>query len=374
MKFIKRLSTAFFMLFALSSYVFAQSDISSSVDESQTGLQTSEISTEDAVKQDEEKYKNQLAQKKIVDLAINEKESQHIGENIADTAKEVIQDTADKTRKIFGLDYIGKFLTIDKLQDFLTTILALVIFYVFFKILKKVLQKNISPKVEPHTMGLINKIVSYVFYIIMAAYILGLFGIELKGLWGAAGVAGLAIGFAAQTSVSNLISGLFVLTEKTMKIGDFIEVDGVSGTVDEIGLLSVKIHTLDNQLIRIPNSTIINTKLMNYATYDLRRFSFQLSVSYENDLEKALEMIQKIPEMCPSVIKNDPDHAPVAVYSGLADTGIDINLNVWFNRKDLVTVKNEVFIAYTKLCRETPDLDCAYKRIDVSILNDKTNA
>ncbi len=373
MKFIKKISVAFSILFMLSAYSFAQS---SDAQSENVGEQASAAaSSSESVKANEETYKNQLAQKKLVDItAKSGKEPAHITENIADTTKEVLQDAADKTKKVLGLDLFAKFFTVKKLQDLLTTILAIFIFYVIFKVLKKLLKKNLSPKVEPHTMGLVNKIVTYVFYVIMAAYILGFFNIKLNALWGAAGVAGLAVGFAAQTSVSNLISGLFVLTEKTMKIGDFIEVDGVSGTVDEIGLLSVKIHTLDNQLIRIPNSTIINTKLMNYATYDLRRFSFLLSVSYNNDLEKALETIQKIPEMCPSVIKDDPDHAPVAVYTGLGDTGIDINLNVWFKRENLIAVKNEVFIAYTKLCRDTPDVDCDFKRIDIAFLNSAPGA
>jgi small-conductance mechanosensitive channel len=126
-------------------------------------------------------------------------------------------------------------------------------------------------------------------------YVLGLFGINLGAIWGAMGIAGVAIGFAAQTTVSNLISGIFIVTEKTMKIGDFIEVDGVAGTVDRVGLLSIKIHTPNNQLIRIPSSSVINAKLKNFSSYEYRRYVFEVSVDYSTDLDKALEVLQSVP-------------------------------------------------------------------------------
>ena len=133
------------------------------------------------------------------------------------------------------------------------------------------------------------------FYVIIVMYILSLFGINLKAIWGAAGVAGLAIGFAAQTSVSNLISGVFVLSEKAMKIGDFIQVGDVFGTVDSVGLLSVRVHTLDNQMVRIPNSSVINSNLVNFNHYDIRRFVFDMPISYDSNMEKALEVANSIP-------------------------------------------------------------------------------
>ena len=266
------------------------------------------------------------------------------------------------------------YLNAENLIRVATAVISVVVFYAVYRVIRSLIRRGTEKRLEPHTAGIIAKFVSYTFYVIIGIYILSLFGIKVSALLGAAGVAGLAIGFAAQTSVSNVISGLFVLTEKTMKIGDFIEVDGVSGTVDDIGLLSVKIRTLDNQLIRIPNSTIINTKLMNYATFDLRRFSFQLEVSYEYDLRKALAALMTVPERCPSVIKDDPDHAPIAVYSGMGDTGMEVSLNVWFKRQDLFDVKNEVFIAYAEVCNENPDIDFAYKRIDISVLSEDTSA
>lgn len=290
--------------------------------------------------------------------------------NAAEIAKTVGAGAVEEIRHFIHIDDLRAYLTIANLARVATSVIAILIFWIVYRLIRHAIKKGTEKRFEPGTVKVLTKAVSYIFYVLIVMYVLGLFGIKLTAIWGAAGIAGVAIGFAAQTTVSNLISGIFIVTEKTMKIGDFIEVGGVSGTVDKVGLLSIKLRTLDNQLIRIPSSTIINTQFINYASFDLRRFCFPLQVGYEDNLEKALELLMTIPEKCPSVIKDDPDHLPAAVYTGLGDTGIEVSLNVWFKREDLAKVKNEVFIAYMNLCQENPEITCAYKRIDVSVLNE----
>ena len=184
-------------------------------------------------------------------------------------------------------------------------------------------------------------------------------------------IAGVAIGFAAQTTVSNLISGVFIVTEKTMKIGDFIEVDGVSGTVDKVGLLSIKIHTVDNQLIRIPSSSIINTKLKNYSSFNYRRHVFEVSVDYSTDLDKAVEVLSAVPEKCDLVIKDKADYAPKVLVTGCLDSGIGMNLIVWCKRTDFFDMKTQVCIQAVKALSEA-GINIPYNRVDVSMLTDKT--
>ena len=197
-------------------------------------------------------------------------------------------------------------------------------------------------------------------------YILSLFGVNLTAIWGAAGIAGVAIGFAAQTSVSNFISGLFVLGEKSMKIGDYISVGDVEGNVDEIGLLSVKIRTLNNQMIRVPTSTIINANLTNYTHFEQRRLVFEIPISYESDMEKALKAIETVPASCTTVLK---EPAPKVYYDGFGEA-INLRLAVWFNRTDLLQTKNDVYVNIMRVCREQ-NVVIPYSRIDVKILNDE---
>ena len=248
---------------------------------------------------------------------------------------------------------------------------VIVLFYVIYRVIKHLIRKSAAKKLRPAVVAVISKAVSYTFYVLIVMYILGLFGIRLGAIWGAAGIAGVALGFAAQTSVSNLISGVFVITEKALKLGDFIEIDGVSGTVDAISFLSVKVHTLDNQLIRIPNSTIINNKLKNYSTFDLRRLVFELSVDYATDLDKTLAVLATVPAMCPTVLVDKEGYEPKVMLVGLGASGISVNVNVWFERANLVQTRTDLCRNIVKACREA-GINIPFNRMDVTVLNDAT--
>ncbi|MBD5428342.1 MAG: mechanosensitive ion channel family protein [Treponema sp.] len=282
----------------------------------------------------------------------------------------MIKDEIQETWHLLHIDDLRRFITWENLIHVGVSLITMLIFYIVYRIIKGVVRKRLAVSMKPVLVQGISKIISYVFYVLMVMYVLGLFGINLSAVWGAAGIAGVAIGFAAQTSVSNLISGLFVVTDKAMKIGDFIEVDGVSGTVDSISFLSVRVHTADNQLVRIPNSLIINNKLKNYATYDYRRYVFEFSVDYSSDLDKTLEAIKQVPARCPTVVI-DEGHEPAAWYVALGESGITMNLIVWCKRADFFQTKSDVCANVAKVCREN-GVNIPFNRMDVTILNDTT--
>lgn len=285
---------------------------------------------------------------------------------IKDVGAEAIQETWH----LLHIDDLRRFTTWENLIHAVFSLITILIFYIIYRVVKGIVKKRLTVSMKPALAQGISKAISYVFYVLMVMYVLGLFGINLGAVWGAAGIAGVAIGFAAQTSVSNLISGLFVVTDKAMKIGDFIEVDGVSGTVDAIGFLSVRVHTADNQLVRIPNSLVINNKLKNYATYDYRRHVFEFSVDYSSDLDKTLEAIRQVPARCPTVV-TDEGHEPAVWYVALGESGITMNLIVWCKRTDFFQTKNDVCVNVAKVCREN-GVNIPFNRMDVTILNDTT--
>jgi small-conductance mechanosensitive channel len=283
-----------------------------------------------------------------------------------DTVSNVGQGVVTQTKSMFHLDELSAYFTWGNLMKVITSVIAIVIFFIVYKIIKHLIIKRGKQKFQPHTVMILGKAMSYVFWIIIAMYVLSLFGIQLSAVWGAAGIAGLAVGFAAQTSVSNIISGIFVLSEKSMRVGDFISVGGESGVVDSVGLLSVKIHTADNQLVRIPNSTIINSNLQNFNTFPTRRVVFEIPISYDADLAKAIVAIKKVPKACPTVLK---DPAPAVFYDGFGDCGMTLKLAVWFKSSDLIQTKNDVYINILKICDEE-HIDIPYTRYDVKIVDD----
>lgn len=291
---------------------------------------------------------------------------------MAEGAMNVANETVNQMQNFFHVNEIVSYVKEpEHIVKFATGVIAVIIFWGVYRLLRMVIKRGASRRLEPAAVNTLSKIVSYSFYILIVMYILGLFGINLSAIWGAMGIAGVAIGFAAQTTVSNLISGIFILTEKTMKIGDFIEVDGIMGTVDRVSLLSIWIHTPDNQFIRIPSSAIINTKLKNYSTFDYRRYVFDVSVDYSTDLDKAVEVLKSVPGKCKFVVKNNPDYASKVLLTDCRDSGIGMNLIVWCESANFFDLKTEVCLNVVKTFNEN-GINIPYNRVDVSVLTDKT--
>lgn len=233
-------------------------------------------------------------------------------------------------------------------QWFPKTVSALVtiaVFWLLYRVIRRIIRRVPETKLPPQSRSAVEKAVKYILFLFCAFYLLGIFGVKLTALLGAAGIAGIAIGFAAQTSFSNIISGFFLLTEKTLKTGDYITVGDVTGTVDSIDLLSVKIHTVDNQMIRIPNETIIKSNLKNTTYFPIRRLSIPVSVAYDTPLEKATEVLLSVPDRCPDVLK---DPAPAVFWDEFGDSGINVRLAVWLKIDKYRSVRNAVFTEIKK--------------------------
>lgn len=281
-----------------------------------------------------------------------------IGEAASQAADDVLWS---KTTSL--INWIKSFITWENLFKLLGTVFIIFVMWIVFRLIAKAIRRVPETKLPAQRTAVIIRFLKYIFYIIVVLYVLGLFGINLKAIWGAAGIAGVAIGFAAQTSVSNLISGLFVLTEGSIHVGDTIIVGDVTGVVDEVKLLSIRVHTFDNQMVRIPNSTIINSNLTNNSYHDKRRLTLNVGVDYSTDMKLALETLKKAPELCPTVLK---DPAPAVWFDGFADSSINLVVAVWFKPEDFLQTKNDLYIAIKKVLDEA-NISIPFNQMDVMI-------
>lgn len=263
------------------------------------------------------------------------------------------------------IDAIIAFFTPEIISKIVSVVVGLLIFTLVYFAIRHLVKKLALKKLKPQTAMIVIKVVRYIFYVLVVIYVLGIFNINLSALFGAAGIAGVAIGFASQTSMSNIISGFFVLTDHALKVGDFITVDEISGTVDAIDMLSVKIKTPDGKMVRIPNETIINTKLQNVSSYPTRRFDVVVSVAYNTNLRKALEILGTVPDKCPLVLA---EPKPVIFCTNFGASGIDITLGVWLNNNDLVAVKNQVFVAIKESFDEA-GISIPFSQLDVRMVS-----
>lgn len=284
---------------------------------------------------------------------------------ISKAAGHAIEETfISKTASLWH--WLKSFITWDHLFKGIGVVLFLFILWIIYRFLIRAIKKVPAEKTNPHRQMILSRILKYCFYVICVVFILELFGIKLSAIWGAAGIAGVAIGFAAQTSVSNLISGLFVLTEGTLKVGDTIIVGDVTGVVDLISLLSVRVHTFDNQLVRIPNSSIINSNLTNNSYHDKRRITIPVSIAYDTDMALALETIKKAPELCSTVLA---DPAPSAWFDGFEDSGIKLVVAAWFKPADFLQTKNDLYISIKKVFDDA-GIEIPFNQLDVKIKAD----
>ncbi len=281
---------------------------------------------------------------------MNESEFTHAGENLL-------------TKTETFIAWIKSFITWENLFKLIGGIFLIIILWIAYRLILRGIRKTKSEKMNVHKQQMLSRFVKYVFYVIIVLEVLSLFGIKLSALLGAAGIAGVAIGFAAQTSVSNLISGLFVLTEGSIKIGDAVTVDGITGIVDEINLLSIRIHTYDNQMVRIPNSTIINSNLTNINYHAKRRITISVSIDYSTDMQTALEALKKAPGLCPTVVE---DPAPAVWYDGFAASGINLTVAAWFKSSDFLQTKNDLYIAIKKVLDDA-GISIPFNQLDVKI-------
>ncbi len=207
-------------------------------------------------------------------------------------------------------------------------VLRLIIF-----IVKRAMKKRFSQQ----SIMIVRKIIMYTVAFVILILILKQLNVKLAAILGAAGIAGLAIGFASQTSLSNIISGIFLISEKPFAVGDVIKVDGLSGIILSVDLLSVKIRTFDNQYVRIPNEKLIKTEVVNVTKFPIRRLDINVSIAYKEDISKVKEQLLQITKKNPHCLDN-PE--PLFVIKEFGDSGIELLLGVWFVKTDYLVTKN----------------------------------
>lgn len=151
-------------------------------------------------------------------------------------------------------------------------------------------------------------------------------GVDIGVLLGAAGILTVALGFAAQTSASNLISGLFLMGERPFVLGDTIQVAQTVGEVVAVDLLSVKLRTFDNLLVRIPNESLLRSDITNLTRHPIRRLDVPLGVAYDEDPERVRKVLERIAddnELC----LDEPK--PLFFFLGFGDSSIQLRFSVW---------------------------------------------
>ena len=202
---------------------------------------------------------------------------------------------------------------------------------------------RISRKGLPRrSAAILENVIKYGGYTIVFLTATRRAGLDISALLGAAGIAGIALGFAAQTSVANVISGLFLFSEQTFKIGDVLQIDALTGIVEAVDLMCVRIRTFDNRLVRVPNETLIKSNIINVTFYKQRRLDLWFNLPNGCDYKTAFEAIQSALTSEPLALR---DPAPVVMLDSITPDGTSILVGAWFLQDNLVELKNRLIPA-----------------------------
>jgi len=199
--------------------------------------------------------------------------------------------------------------------------------------------KRSLPHLEPGQRMLLARIAGYTVLVLFVISALRQFGFDFAVLLGAAGIVTVAIGFASQTSASNLISGLFLVLERAVQPGDIVTVGGRTGEVVSVDLLSTKLRTFDNLQVRIPNETMVKSEIVALNRYPIRRFDLNVGVAYDSDLGLVQKTLLEVAARNPLCL-DEP--APLLISMGFGDSSIDYLLAVWAKSEQWLTLRNTI--------------------------------
>lgn len=194
------------------------------------------------------------------------------------------------------------------------------------KIVRRNIRRALKEKVPRSTLNNMEKVAYYSIIIIGFIVALPQIGFSLSGLLVAGGILGIVIGFASQTVVSNLISGLFLMIEKPMKVGDGVNIGDVSGIIKDIKILSTTIRTYDGVYVRMPNDKVFSSNIKNYVVHGARRFAYTIGIRYRDDADKATEIIRNLLDEHPLVLK---EPAPLVFVEELGDNSVNLAVKIW---------------------------------------------
>lgn len=225
------------------------------------------------------------------------------------------------------------------LEKIISTLVWALVLVLAVKIIQSLVLRLVGPRLKDQTRQTLRKSLGWAGTAVVVMVVFDSLGFDLTALLGTAGVVGIALGFAAQTSTSNIVSGFFLLSEKPFSVGDVINSDGVTGVVVSIDMLSVKIKTFDNTFVRIPNETLIKSRVTNVTKYPIRRLDFQVTVSQESDVNQVLEVLKDVIAQNRYSLDN-PE--PFLMVQELAPSGIVFSLGVWFEKSELLALRNSL--------------------------------
>jgi len=258
----------------------------------------------------------------------------------------------------------GEIMDIWKIIWFAVTfVIGLIVIKILINLTKKILNKT---KMEKITQQFLVTVVKFVLYLVWILILLSQIGVEITGILTAFSAAILAVGMALQNNIANIANGIVIITTQLFKKGDYIVVDGVEGSITDINFLFTTLITFDNKKVTLPNSTIVNSNVINLGANPTRRVDFTFSVAHESNVELVKKIVKDVMKSNGKIYLTKP---PFCRLSIINKSSIDFAANCWCDNEDYWEVyyyvienvfnefkRNNISVPYNKLeIRERKD-------------------
>ncbi|WP_291116166.1 mechanosensitive ion channel family protein [Flavobacterium sp. UBA6135] len=244
---------------------------------------------------------------------------------------------------------------------------AAIIFFIgwtVIKLIKKLIMSvMVKREMEPTLSKFLADILIWTLKILLFVTVISRLGVENSSFVAIIGAAGLAIGLSLQGSLANFAGGVLIIMFKPFKVGDFIEAQGVMGTVKQIQIFVTQLSTTDNQTIFIPNGALSNGTIINYTFATTRRADLTIGISYSSNIKLAKELALEVMLNHPKVLE---DPKPIVLVRDLADSSIDLAVRPWSKIEDFFEMRSDI-LEQIKLKFDENGISIPFPQRDVHI-------
>ncbi len=249
--------------------------------------------------------------------------------------------------------------------DIVGAVLLLVVGWIAAGWIKRAVRRALDriERLDPTLAPLIASTARYATLIFVAVAVVAQFGIQTTSILAALGAAGLAIGLALQGTLSNVAAGVMLLVLRPFKVGDYIDAEGLAGTVDEIGLFTTKMRGSDGIYREVPNNQIWNRSIANYSRLPTRRVALTVGIGYGDDMDGALGALTRLMDGDGRVLAEPASSVRV---TDLGDSAVTITLHCWATTGDYWDLRCDL-VKEIKLALDRQGISIPYPQTDVHL-------
>lgn len=276
-------------------------------------------------------------------------------------AEKSVDRVSDMINSIWD-SFVGKLPTI--IIAIIILALGMIVSKIILKIMGKAMDKS---KLDVTISRFAQSAAKIVFNVFVIIIVLTFLGVPMDSIIAVVATAGVAVGLALQNSLSNLAGGFLILIEKPFKVGSYIKCSGEEGTVEAISILYTKIMTVDNKAVFIPNGVASSAVVVNFSDPETRRVDHLISITYDEDLDKAIASINKAIEGNAMILR-DGDKAPFIRICSMDSSSVGITVRLWGKSSDYWDIYFDSLEAIRRQFIKD-GIDVPYSKLDVTVKN-----